>query len=89
MPNKKAGNLWVTNVISFILLSMLAVTGLINWLLLPKGYQAKGSFLVSLRHFFTDVHEIAAVLFIIIIAVHVLLHWGYVKSNLKKTRTSK
>ena len=89
MRSKKASKLWATNVVSFILLLVLAATGLINWLLLPRGYQAKGSFLVSLRHFLTDIHEIAAVLFIIVIAIHVLLHWSYVRSNLRKSRTSK
>ena len=34
----KLSKLWVVNVISFFLFSLLSVTGLINWLLLPRGY---------------------------------------------------
>jgi cytochrome b subunit of formate dehydrogenase len=84
MPNNKAPKLWFVNVLSFILFSILTFTGLTNWLLLPRGYAASGGFLISLRHFLRQVHEFAAVLFILVVLVHLVLHWTYVKSNLKK-----
>jgi hypothetical protein len=64
---------------------LLGVTGLINWLMLPKGYESRGSFLISLRHFLIEVHQWAGLLFILIIAVHVILHWGYIKGQLVKS----
>ena len=51
MSNGKSSKLWVVNVLSFILFIILCSTGLKNWLVLPKGYEARGNFLVSLRHF--------------------------------------
>ena len=84
MSNGRSSKLWIINVISFILFIILCSTGLINWLVLPKGYQARGSFLVSLRHFFIAFHEWAALVFMIVVAVHIVLHWPYIKSNLKK-----
>ena len=84
MANRKTFKLWIVNVVSFVLFSLLSLTGLINWLVLPKGYGARGGFLVSLRHLLIEVHEWTALLFMIIIIVHVVLHWGYVKANLKK-----
>ena len=57
MANGKALKLWTVNVISFILFVILCSTGLINWLVLPRGYQARGDFLISLRHFFIALHE--------------------------------
>jgi predicted negative regulator of RcsB-dependent stress response len=89
MGNKKTHSLWLTNVASFILLAVLAVTGLINWLILPKGYAAKGSFLITLRHFFTEIHEWTALAFLIVMAIHILLHWKYVKANLKRSSAPK
>ena len=89
MKNTKSSRLWLTNVVSFILLTVLTSTGLINWLLLPKGYAAKGSFLITLRHFFTEIHEWTALAFMVTIAIHILLHWGYIKKNLKKSDTLK
>ncbi len=84
MADGKASKLWTVNVISFILFVILCSTGLINWLVLPKGYQARGGFLVSLRHFFITMHEWVGVIFIVLITIHVVLHWTYIKSNLKK-----
>jgi ABC-type transport system involved in multi-copper enzyme maturation permease subunit len=84
MSNGRSSKLWIVNVISFILFIILCSTGLLNWLVLPRGYEARGSFLVSLRHFFIAFHEWAALVFMIVVAVHIVLHWPYIKSNLKK-----
>jgi hypothetical protein len=43
---EKISKLWIVNVISFLLFSLLGVTGLINWLLLPRGYGQGAGFLV-------------------------------------------
>ena len=84
MSNGRSSKLWIVNVISFLLFIILCSTGLLNWLVLPRGYEARGSFLVSLRHFFIAFHEWAALIFMIVVAVHIVLHWPYIKSNLKK-----
>ena len=80
----RSSKLWMVNVISFILFIILCSTGLLNWLVLPRGYEARGSFLVSLRHFFIAIHEWTALIFMIVVAIHIILHWPYIKSNLKK-----
>lgn len=41
--------------------------------------------MVSARHFLIAVHEWAGLIFIIVIVIHIKLHWPYVKSNLQKT----
>jgi len=82
----KLSRLWIVNVISFFLFSMLSVTGLINWLLLPRGYGSGAGFLVSLRHFLMTMHEWTALLFMIVIGVHISLHWAYVKRSLDSYR---
>ena len=84
MKNEKAFKLWAVNVLSFILFILVSVTGLLNWLVLPRGYKARGSFLVSLRHLFVAFHEWVALIFMVVVAVHIVLHWSYIKSNLKK-----
>ena len=84
MSNGKYSKLWIVNVISFILFVILCITGLINWLVLPRGYEVRGNFLLSLRHFFIALHEWAGLIFIVLIAIHIVFHWPYIKSNLKK-----
>jgi len=78
----KATRIWFVNILSFILFSILTITGLINWLLLPRGYGA-GGFLVSTRHLFRDIHHWTALLLIIVVVVHLAMHWAYIKSKLK------
>lgn len=85
MTIRKTTHLWLINMVSFVLFVVLSLTGLINWLVLPKGYEAKGSFLITLRHFFVEIHEWTALAFMVTIAIHIFLHWGYVKTNLKKS----
>jgi Domain of unknown function (DUF4405) len=84
ISNGRSSKLWIVNTISFLLFVFLFSTGLINWLVLPRGYEARGNFLVSLRHFLIGLHEWAGLIFMVMIAIHIVLHWPYVKSNLKK-----
>jgi hypothetical protein len=84
MSNVRSSRLWILNLTSFILFLLLCSTGLINWLVLPRGYEARGSFLVSLRHFLIVFHEWTALIFMLVIAAHIILHWSYIKSNLLK-----
>jgi membrane protein implicated in regulation of membrane protease activity len=86
---EKMSKLWIVNVLSFSLFSLLGVTGLINWLLLPRGYGQGAGFLVSLRHSLVTTHEWAALLFMIVIGVHISLHWSYVKNTLDRYRKRK
>ncbi len=84
MSNGKSNQLWLVNIFSFILFSILTITGLINWAILPRGPRSNDGFLITLRHFFRDVHEWAALGFIILVAIHLFLHWGYIRTNLKR-----
>ena len=84
MNSKRTFKLWIVNAVSFVLFSVLSLTGFINWLVLPKAYRIRGGFLLSLRHFLVEVHEWAALLFMVVIIVHIVLHWGYIKANLKR-----
>ena len=84
MSNGRPSKLWIVNVTSFVLIIVLFSTGLINWLVLPRGYEGRGNFWVSLRHFFIALHEWAGLIFMATIVIHIVLHWPYVKSNLKK-----
>ncbi len=84
MANGEALTLWTVNVIFSVFFVILCGTGLINWLVLPRGYQVRGNFLISLRHFFITLHESVGVIFIVLIIIHIVMHWAYIKSNLKK-----
>jgi hypothetical protein len=84
MSNNKMEKLWFINIISFVLFMVLALTGLIDWLLIPGGYRGEGGFMISIKHFLRGIHEWSALLFIVVVVVHLIMHWSYIKSNLKK-----
>lgn len=83
VKNEKIAKHWLINILSALFFLLLAFTGLINWLVLPRGYGAGGGFLLSLRHVLLGVHQWAAAGFIILVLIHAFLHWGYIKANLK------
>jgi hypothetical protein len=74
---------WLVNIVSVFLLTLLCMTGFINWLVLPRGYGATQGFLLSLRHFLLGIHQWTAILFVVTIAIHIVFHRGYVRANLK------
>lgn len=83
--NDRAARLWWVNVVAFFFLVVQAATGLINWLLLPRGgYRGGENALVTFRHFLLGIHQWTAVLFIVTILIHWALHWSYIKSNLRR-----
>jgi hypothetical protein len=49
MAMPKSMTLWVVNVVSFVVLLLLAITGLINWLVLPHG-SGRHSWVTETRH---------------------------------------
>ncbi|MCD6184354.1 MAG: DUF4405 domain-containing protein [Deltaproteobacteria bacterium] len=89
MKKNNAAKFWFTNVVTFLLFSILTFTGLVNWFFLPRGYQTESNFLISIRHLFRQIHEWTALFFIIFIIIHIMLHWSYIKSNLKKYKITK
>jgi hypothetical protein len=84
MAMPKQAKLWVVNIVSFVLFSLLAVTGLTNWLVLPHGGGRRESLLIETRHLIRDVHAWLAVFFLVVIVIHLLLHWPYIRSNFVK-----
>ncbi len=84
MSMNKGATLWIINVFSFVLFSILSLTGLINWLFVPRGGGGGGGFAGNFRHFLREVHEWTALLFIVVMVLHLFLHWPYIKTNLRK-----
>ena len=84
---------FVVDVISFIDLLCLAFTGLIIKWILPPGtggygrllHEGRGrieieEFWAMTRHEWGDIHFYLAALFVLLMAVHIFLHWTWIKS---------
>ena len=65
-----------------------AFSGFILWLALPSGAGRGGLSTVFLglsRHSWLDIHDYAAVALVVIVAIHMLLHWKWIVNMTKRT----
>ena len=85
MAMQRNVKLWTVNMVAFVLFALLAVTGLINWLVLPHGGGQRERLLIGTRHLLMSIHAWLAILFMVAIAIHLVLHWSYIKANLNKS----
>jgi len=93
----KRGTLnFIIDLVSFVNLLCLAVTGFIMRYILPPGTGGRGrllhgghgreeikELLSMTRHEWGDIHFYLAVLFVILMVVHIILHWGWIKNYFK------
>jgi len=97
----KRGTLnFIVDVISFIDLLCLAVTGFIMRYILPPGSAGRGrgfrggrggepvgeqirDLWSMTRHEWGDIHFYLAVLFVVLMVVHIILHWTWIKNYFK------
>ena len=82
MAIPKQTQLWIVNLISFVLFCLLTITGLINWLVFPHGVGRRESLMLEMRHLLRTVHVWLALFFLVVVVIHLLLHWPYIRSNL-------
>ena len=93
---KRSSLNFIIDLVSFVDLAGLVVTGFIIKYVLPPGTGGRGrmlhqgmggehtkEFWSMTRHEWGDIHFYLAVLFAILMCVHVILHWGWIKSYLK------
>lgn len=92
---------FIVDLIGFVNLLILAFTGFIIKFILPpgrggysQGYRGgrgpgeiKELWSIT-RHEWGDIHFYLAVLFVVLIAVHTILHWGWIKNYLKSVFTT-
>ena len=77
----------IVDTIAFFPLLVAAVTGIIIWLYLPRGSQLAAfgtvlshqTFLGIQRQIWLDVHTYLGLLFTALVAIHLVLHWSYIK----------
>lgn len=92
---------WAWNYILFILLFLFglcqAVSGFVLWLVLSTGQGLQGgrglvdtdtgSFLSWTRHEWIDFHDWTALALVVLVVVHLILHWKWIIYTTKKVVT--
>jgi hypothetical protein len=87
---------FIVDLVSFVVFAALAFTGFIIRFILPPGTGGSGrqlheglgrehikTFWSMSRHEWGDIHFYLAVVFAVLIAVHIILHWNWIKSSFK------
>jgi len=87
---------FIIDLASFIVLLGLAITGYIIKFVLPPGTGGRGRELTGgrgreeieqlwsmTRHEWGDIHFYLAVLFIVLMTIHIIVHWGWIKNYFK------
>jgi hypothetical protein len=84
------------NYILFIILFLLgliqAVSGLLLWLVIPeggyqggRGIEASGSTFIWDRHTWINLHDWTAVALLVMVIIHLILHWKWIAHMTKKS----
>jgi hypothetical protein len=81
---RKATRNYILALVMALLALFQAVSGFVLWLVLPRGdgYQggrsiAGGTFLWS-RNSWMNIHDWTAVALVVIVVIHIILHWGWI-----------
>ncbi len=77
---RKATRNYLIAMVMGLLALMQAVSGFVLWLALPSGGRGAaggGTFLWS-RATWLTIHDRVAVILIVIVIIHVILHWGWI-----------
>ncbi|MEW5898354.1 MAG: DUF4405 domain-containing protein [Bacillota bacterium] len=66
----------------------LAISGFVRWFILPGGgrggVRQEEAVFIFARHTWTDIHQRLAVIFLVLVVVHVCLHWNWLLTMTKK-----
>ncbi len=89
---------WVQNYILFIIMFLLAlfqaVSGFLMWLVIPgggggyqggRGAELTGADFLWPRHTWIDLHDWTAVALVVMVIVHLILHWKWIIYTTKKS----
>ena len=94
MKNRFNLNLWL-DLLLFLSLASVSITGfVINYVMPPciahrYGVDGLVSYNRSIRHFWGDIHTVAGVILLVLLAMHIVLHRQAITAFFKKHITNK
>lgn len=91
---------WVRNYILFVIMFLLALfqalSGFVLWLVLPHGQGYRGGRGLELANYFwwprdtwMDLHDWTAVALLVLVIIHLVLHWKWIVYTMKKAFSAK
>ena len=82
------------DIVAFLAFLVSLISGLVLWQVLPSGEGFQGGrgeltekiFLGMERHDWLEIHDISSLLFAVIVLLHIILHWNWIKNIPKMLR---
>ena len=74
---------FLVDILMFVSFLVVAVSGFILWLVLPRGSGRDGSVFILLREEWLFLHDWLSVFLVLFILVHLVLNWAWIKSMFK------
>ena len=74
---RKATRNYLIALVMALLALAQAVSGFVLWLALPHSRGGGGTFLWD-RNSWINLHDWTAVALVVIVAIHIILHWGWI-----------
>lgn len=76
---------FLVDFLAFISFLAVAKTGLIIFFFLPGGVRQGGyqEFFGITKASYTAIHDLSGIIFVILVIVHLILHWQWIVGNLK------
>ncbi|RJP64712.1 MAG: DUF4405 domain-containing protein [Candidatus Abyssobacteria bacterium SURF_17] len=77
---------FIIDMIMFILIAALITIGLLLGLVIPTGeVPPQQKYLLQLhRHDWGDIHLYLALIFLVVLVIHIYLHWAWIKATTRK-----
>ena len=71
-------NYWI-DFVMFVLIAIASLTGLVLFIILPSGRRSGWqTFLGIAKETWVDIHTWAGLIFIIVVILHLILHWKWI-----------
>ena len=65
----------------------LAISGFVLWFVVPRGSGKLGASFIFLRETWLSIHDVTSVIVVVLILIHLILNWAWIKSVTKSTLT--
>jgi len=83
----------VVDVIALLVFVFSTFSGVVLWQVLPSGGGYRGGrsptsldFWGLARHDWMDIHNISSLMFVVLVVIHLILHWNWFKNLMKTLR---
>ena len=76
---------YIVDFLAFLSFIVISFTGIVLYFIFPSGTRSRGSieFLGMIKNEWISIHDCFALIFVILIIIHLIMHWVWIKHTTK------